>query len=339
MLSIVITVDVEGVHGSCPFSDLAVGNLRGESERWGAERIAQLLDDYGLAGTFFLDVYETSLWGEEEVKELAVALHEMGQDVQLHTHPSWRDDPRDQEWLRRHKASNSWLSQDKDFMSKLTVAEQSQVLLEGKNLLESWLGRPCVVHRSGGYAVNRETLDALSMNGFYADASVNRAHSNTQIYSTSNAVVELGGVLEMPVSVMNLSFRLPVIGTIYSKLMKLDIDSSTQRELKHAVESAQKSKLGYLSIFMHSYSLLRMNNDFSRLKPNRRTLTKFDTFLKFLVNQPEVRVVTAAELVAEYLDGEPLPTWIGSDVIPEMRANSHIATLGVSKLWRKLTRH
>ena len=63
MITVVPTIDVEGVHGRHPFQQMVLGKI-GCVEDWGVYRIAEILRNYGITGTFFVDCYEYALWGE-----------------------------------------------------------------------------------------------------------------------------------------------------------------------------------------------------------------------------------------------------------------------------------
>ena len=138
MMTVVPTIDVEGVHGADPFGQFILGEV-GDSKTWGVYRLAEIFRKYGVSATFFVDCYEHTLWGEDRMKEICQTLAEMDQDVQLHTHPAWRDDLHDYDWLRALK-KKSYFPQHLDLMAKLSFSEQVEVLEHGVELFEKWLG-------------------------------------------------------------------------------------------------------------------------------------------------------------------------------------------------------
>ena len=102
MITVIPTVDVEGVHGKNPFEQMILGHI-GEKDSWGVFRLAKIFNEFGVRATFFVDVYEYTLWGELPIARICEQLVGMGQDVQLHTHPSWCEDHRDFKSLRELK--------------------------------------------------------------------------------------------------------------------------------------------------------------------------------------------------------------------------------------------
>ena len=164
MITILPTIDVEGVHGSSPFEQMVLGEI-GTEETWGVYRLANIFKRWRISATFFVDCFEHVFWGETPIEEVCVNLVELGQDVQLHTHPSWRDDSRDSLELRSLKQRKGFLPQTKDFMAKLSKDEQVQVLQHGVDLLKRWTGKKPIAHRSGGYSINQNTIEALALVG------------------------------------------------------------------------------------------------------------------------------------------------------------------------------
>ena len=193
------SVDVEAAHGKSPFEQMILGRCD-NGQNWGTFQIAQALEDIGSTGTFFVDIYEDVLWGTHRMKTLCQDLTARGHDVQLHTHPSWRIDPRDSSDLNDFKASRSRFPPEKDFMTKLTLDEQIAFIKEGKMMLENWLDRPVLAHRSGGYSINDDTIAALRANNIMIDSSMNGSHTNSKINWSKNRIVERDGMLELPVT-------------------------------------------------------------------------------------------------------------------------------------------
>ena len=54
-------------------------------------RIADICAANKAPATFFVDVYEYTFWGVERMRDLCRRLQDRGFDVQLHTHPGWRN--------------------------------------------------------------------------------------------------------------------------------------------------------------------------------------------------------------------------------------------------------
>ena len=246
MVVVIPTIDVEGVHGTRPFAQMVLGDI-GSEESWGVYRMAEMFQEFGVSATFFVDIYEHTLWGEGPVVDVCEGLLRLGQDVQLHTHPSWRDDPRDSASLRALKRDRCYLPQHQNLMAKLSEAEQVEVLEHGIAFFERWLNTKPVAHRSGGYSIAQSTVRALRKVGIFLDSSMNRATARSEVTWSANRVVESDGFLELPVSVFEYVLRLPpsALGVnAYSKLMAVDIDNCTLDELLWFVDQAQTVSFG-----------------------------------------------------------------------------------------------
>lgn len=331
MITVIPTIDVEGVHGRFPFEQMVLGEV-GDSETWGVYRIARIFNKYRVSGTFFVDCYEYTLWGEEPLKRVCNDLLEMGQDVQLHTHPSWRDDYRDSASLRAIKKNKSYFPQSYDLMAKLSEESQLEVLEHGIELFQKWLGIKPVAHRSGGYSINEETVNALTKAGIPMDSSMNIAHPNSKVTWSANRVVLKSGILELPITVMKYTFQVPITIlnlTLYSKLMKTDLDTFTLEELLWFVEQADAMGLKIMNIFMHSYSLLKCDTFFKKIQPNPYNLHKLDSLLRTLSENPKIRFLNCASFLNYYRNSSK--DFEGPDGIPEKNAIRQITSFVVRK--------
>lgn len=329
MLTIVPTIDTEGMHGTRPFEQFVLGEVDGSSEQWGTFRIADICARNGAPATFFVDVYEYTFWGRDRFRDLCRRLTDTGFDVQLHTHPGWRDDPHDFPELRRLKREKSFLSQEEDFMAKLTLDQQVEVLRHGMDLIEEWTGARPVAHRSGGYSINADTVSALRQVGIALDSSMHSAHAHSQLTWSRNAIVERDGLLQLPVTLMDYCFRVPGYGVIYRKSMKTDLDSCTLEELVAYVDAATASGLKLMNLFMHSYSLLAYDQDYTRIGPDPADADKLDRFLAMMARRDDVRVMSCAGVLERYRRSPD--EFAGPDFVPGIAANGRIAGFALAK--------
>jgi len=330
MIYVYPTIDTEGVHGDKPFEQFILGEV-GEKEDWGTFRLARIFKEFAVSATFFVDCYEYTYWGESKMEKLCQDLIRHNQDVQLHTHPSWRDDPRDFKWLREMKKVKSYMPQQYDMMSKLSLEQQIEVLEHGKELLEKWIGETPVAHRSGGYSINMDTVKALKKTGIKIDSSMNVSHSNSKITWSSNSVVEKEGVLEIPVTVFNRCFG--ILGKpLYRKLMKTDIDDCSVDDLLKYVEYAEKKGLKFLNLFFHSYSLLNFNADFTKITADSIDDQKLRELLRRLKENPNVEFVNSKDILQKYNENHEV--FSSQDSIPDILSNSEVIRLAKAKVKR-----
>ena len=333
MLSVIPTVDVEGSHGTEPFEQFALGRIDGAV--WGAPAIAAIFREMGVQGTFFVDVYEHTLWGEKPLRQLCEQLVDLGQDVQLHTHPSWRDDWRDDAALRALKRVSSFLPQHLNLMANLTEDQQAQVLEQGAELLQRWIGRPPVAHRSGGYSANNATLRALYRVGIPVDSSANATHLNSRIdKAPRNSITRLEGVLEIPVSVVRLNVGLPGL-PLASRLVNLDLDDLGAREMWDAARHASQLGMGMITLSAHSYSLLDFDARFRRIRAAPKKAEALRRFLAAVHDAPDMRVLSCAAYYRT-LDGEDLLS--ASDPVPEIQGSGQFLRLAWGKAYRAAER-
>jgi peptidoglycan/xylan/chitin deacetylase (PgdA/CDA1 family) len=301
MVAIIPTIDVEGVHGERPFEQFVLGDV-GSDEDWGVFKIARLFEEFGVKGTFFVDVYEHTLWGEKAVRRVCERLLEMGQDVQLHTHPSWRDDPYDFGFVREIKRRRSFLPQESDLMGKLSKEAQIEVLEYGIHLFERWLGTRPVAHRSGGYSINEDTVQALRIVGIPVDSSMNVSHPNSKITWSNNRVVFKNGVLEIPITVMKHELRFVLAS--YSMLKKTSLDSWSVENLRRYIELGKEVGPNMMNLFMHSYSLLKYDAFYRNIQPDQKKAEGLAALLKGLAEDPLANFFSCDSFYRKFLEGE-----------------------------------
>lgn len=330
------TVDVEGMHGDLPYEKMALGRL-GAKEDWGALRLGRIFRRWGISATFFLDVYEYTFWGEEVIRGLGEGLLDLQQDVQLHTHPAWRDDLADRyhPHLRRMKVDHGFLSQKEDMMAKLPLDRQVVVLEKGIECFRKWFGFRPSSHRSGGYSINADTVSALRDCQIRIDSSMYAGHPNTRLSWSNNQIVSHDGIWELPVSVADYLFQpIPGIRSVYRKRLKMDLDTSTLDEMMAFVAQGRMSGVAYMNVFMHSYSLLEFDRHFRHFCPSVRKEQMLVQFLGRCSEMPGVEF-RSCEGWRPVLDRE-LSNSVGTDEVPGIEATSHVARLGLMKVRNRL---
>lgn len=324
------TVDVEGAHGDSPWEQLVLGEI-GAKENWGVFRLAKIFNDYNIQGTFFVDIYEHSLWGEDKVGEVCLKLTELKQDVQLHTHPSWRDDPHDSLKLRSLKKKYSYLPQNLDFMSKLSLDQQIELLNHGIEFIHKWTGDKPIAHRSGGYSINDFTIEALIEVGIKIDSSMNASHPNSKVTWANNTITYRKGIIEIPVTFMEIQFdllkplsRLPK----YRKLFKTEIDSCTLGALKYFLDYGIESGAPILNLFMHSFSLIKKNLCYTKMEPNLVTEDRLRKFIEYALLNNSAEFLSMNQIQKN----TSLLNFNGIDQIPTIVDNKHIINLATKKI-------
>ena len=332
MLTIVPTVDTEGFHGSAPFERFILGKIDGSGEEWGVFRIQDICRRNGASATFFTDVTESIYWGEDKFRDLTRRLADAGADIQLHTHPEFRG-PKD--GATRQPAAERILGPSagriRGPMTGLSFDQQRAFLEAGIGMIKRWTGTAPVAHRSGGYAINADTVRALAAVGIPLDSSMNAGHSNSKITWSNNAVVQRDGVIELPVTNQNYTFRLAGV-ELYRRAIKTDINACGVAELVAYVDDAVAGGATLMNLFMHSYSLLRFDRRYRRFSPDRAAARRLDRFLALMRQREDVRVMNCAQVLDRYRKspGE----FIGPDLVPARNAAALIARRGVQEIRR-----
>lgn len=262
------TVDVESRSEGDPECDI-LGSLPGHAERYGIEKIMDILESVQARGTFFLNAYEMAKHGENLLANAARLIHSRGHDLELHTHP-----------LPMYRFYG---------MSKAPLEDQVAILKKGISLLEQWTGKQVIAHRAGAFAANAATLHACEQARLLADCSLSPgsriAAPLVGDLGASNVTRRIGKLWEIPVT-----YYCPMrLGRWHSKRI-LDIESSSLAEIKKITRWACRNKLPTVCILMHSFSLSRHG------RPNRRIIRQLSALLAWLQQQEGIELATVEQV-------------------------------------------
>jgi len=303
MTNLFITVDAE-VCAYDPKVDTPETQIWGKTVDGAAYGIGFIMDELAARGwtcTFFLNVYDTNLWGEDPIAAIARTIIARGFDVQLHTHV---------EETGHLKG-----------LSSFPLPDQCRILRQGADLLEKWTGVRPIWHRAGNLCANLDTLRACAAAGFVGDSSylygwpqcaelANRSQigatfqkkarrtcstalcaesegRRSQIGATSNAnarnlIRQLYGILELPIT----TFRtLPLL----HNYRHLDLDACTYQELISIVRQAVRQGLPHVVLLMHSFSFVRRTD--RGYVANMENALKFKRFLSAVEQINGIEVV------------------------------------------------
>jgi len=207
--------------------------------------IVRMLKKGGLAGTFFLNVYEHPRWGETVMRDIAVKLQAAGEDVALHTHPETAYDP-----LRAE-------------MYQYSLDEQTSIIRDGMQLLTVWTGRRVVAHRAGDYSADEHTLEALKRNGMRVDSSLFWGYPSSRLNGlglTRNLPSFLGRLTEIPVTVYQREERSRFLSDMLGPLTsvrKIGADwFIDEQEARSAVDAIIQAGPQFIVVFLHCCTFL-----------------------------------------------------------------------------------
>lgn len=283
-MTLLLTIDVE-----TPQSPLLRGWVKEsmldpevEGEKIGCSLILDELRRAGLRGVFFVNVYESALWGEDVLRDLCRRISAGGHEVGLHTHPACRYD------RRRRK------------MFEYSAKEQLKIVEDGLTMLRDWLpDHRAVAHRAGAYGLDEHTLTALRRHGIRVDSSMFHSHPNCRVTWSKNAVVEREALFEIPVTGFFRRAEYVLAGVSLRKrttFVKTDIDWASLDELKRFVGWAETGP-GVTALFMHSYSLIRFDRRYSKPRRNEEKVKKLRSFLEWAKSQSNLQVRTMGDVV------------------------------------------
>ena len=275
-----VTIDVETMTRGNVERDI-LGVIPGWRDRFGIERIMDLLDNRQVRGTFFLNVYEVAKHGEASIAAVAKLVHSRGHDLELHTHP---------------QPMYPYYG-----ISRAPFEEQVAILEKGISLIETWTGRRPVVHRAGAFQANLDTLRAMGTVGLQVDSSL--APGSRMVVplvgelGASNVLRRVGRVCEVPVTYFD-QLRL---GPWHSR-RTLDIEGCSLAEIKTVTRWAVRHGYPTVCLLMHSFSFSRHG------KPGWPVIRRFEALLAWLGRQDDIEIATveqASRLVHADTDARP----------------------------------
>jgi hypothetical protein len=293
MPKFIVTVDTETFRidgrlvpfGTHHYADLPEGSF-------GVQRIMNLCDRYGAKATFFVDVYMHHQYGEAPVAELCQKIYGSGHDVQLHAHPSWLPD----------NPSN--------LLCDFTVDRQTEILAEGRRLIEKWTGKAPIGFRAGAYGANLNTIQALKSSDFRVDSSYFPLNRNCQLSRQLNnrclnRAFYIEGLLEIPVTTYWL-WNTPSS----KKNSKVDVNACSWAELSSIVPRLARSSIEYVVLFVHSFSFVHWNGKRESLAVNRGPLKRFEALLNMIRQDLGGEFYTIEQASRVQLQHDPVPDFI-----------------------------
>jgi hypothetical protein len=298
---VVITVDVESSE-NFPLLEQVNAGCR-DGARCSLMDIGYILREHGVAGTFFLNVYEHRRWGERAMRDIARGLQAAGQDVALHTHPQWAYDSGRAE------------------MYEYSGEEQRTIIQDGIRQLAAWTGQPVVAHRAGDYSADERTLVELDRNGLVIDSSLFWGHPHCGLAGMGlpkNVPSSRNGIMEIPVTIYDRLERPRMFTSLLAartSIQKIDVNwLIDEQEARKAVDGVIEKDLPFLVVFLHSFSLIGRQDKGGGLHADNKARDVFHAILR-QVAERGLQVVTFRELA--HLLGASERLW-GEDALPQV---------------------
>ena len=327
MLQVLITIDTEcSLGGAWENSDLEpidperaiLGRIG--SEYYGTPRIMDILEENGLRGTFFVEVFAGLNGSRAALTEAYSQIAKRSHDIQLHLHPiHYYYHLRKEGVLDLQK-----LPKDKDMFAAHSPEKQVEMLRAGVALFRDMVGEIPVAFRAGNFGANLSTLEALEKVGIRFDSSFNASYTQTDCKLDSGGAInrswQHGHVWEIPIT----NFQTGRWGL--RGLKQLNINAVSLWEMKSVLDQAARIGLRTVNFIAHSFSLFKVADiQFLKLRPDRLALRRFHGLCRFLrENADRFRVVGFSDLDLTYLPGEEKETPHMGLVVPFVRKGVQI---------------
>ncbi len=291
MTYLAVTIDVE--NPQTPLFEKRFSDNRIWSDGYGIGRIIEILDKYGVKGSFFTNVYEYPVWGKSEIERIVKFIHDKGHDVELHTHPIWIDDKR------------------RENMFQFPLREQESIINWGADFIEKCTGRRPICHRAGAYGFNRDTLIACEKTGLKVDSSHFYGHRNCRFIWSKNEITTKDGIVEFPV-------------TYYckgSQIVKTDIDWMNEMEFYTLIR--ESSNQDFINLFLHSYSLTETSDHFATYTVSNRKIKLFEKILQAVKDAEHLKCQNLGKLY-EICNSDGISTNPGASIsLTDIYTNNH----------------
>jgi hypothetical protein len=237
-----------------------------------------LLARHGLKACFFVDPMPALVYGLEPVRRMVAPILEAGQDVQLHLHSFWSDLAAGRERDARFE------------LTDFGPGAQCDMIATARDLIVAAGAPPPIAFRSGSYAANADTLEALRLLGIGYDSSHNGAEapwpSALPLDPATIDPVALGGVNVIPVT---------QIRRRDGGLRPFQICALSRQEMEAALDHAALNRHSLVTIVSHSFELATRDGR----RVNALVRGRFERLCRFLEeNAAAMATVRFAELGA-----------------------------------------
>ena len=255
------------------------------------------LSAHGLKACFFVDPMPALVYGIEPIKRMVAPILAAGQEIQLHVHSFWFD-------LAAGRRDNARFE-----LTEFSADAQRDLISRGRDLLTAAGAPPPVAFRSGSFAANADTLDALRSLGFAYDSShCGAEHPWPSALPFDPALIEpfdCGGLIEVPIT---------HIRRRDGGLRPVQLCALSRDELGAALGHAERNAHDLVTIVSHSFELA--SRDGKRV--NRIVRDRFEWLCTHLADRRETMpTVGFADLPAPVPGNraEPMP----AETLREMR--------------------
>lgn len=274
---------------------------RSEHGEYALPQTLAILNKHGLKGVFFVEPLFAARFGMAHLEQIVQLIRRAGQEVQLHLHPEWVDEAL--EPLIENCAHK------RQHLSYYTLQEQTELIAHGRRMLQSTGSGDICAFRSGSFAANADTFEALRRNGVLLDTSLNRCYDISApdlVKQHANQTAFLAeGVTTVPVTIFKDGF---------GKDRPAQVGACSFGEMRDALRSAHKMGLENFVIVSHNFEMLKSASSL----PDWIVVRRFERLCEFLsrhTTQFKVRGFSDdLRLAADTLPAKPVPraSWLST---------------------------
>lgn len=258
----------------------------------------ELLNQHGLQGVFFVEPLFATRFGQQHLDIIVGLIRKAGHDVQLHLHPEWTDEALqplipDSATKRQH-------------LSYYTLDEQTTLIGHGKRMLEAAGSGPINAFRSGSFAANSDTFEALRRNQILFDSSLNRCHSVSAPDLLRgrglDTAFEVAGVTTYPVTVFQDGF---------GKDRPAQVGACSFAEMRAALNHAQRQGAEHFVVVSHNFEMLKPGSS----QPDWVVVRRFAQLCAFLDQHRErftVGSLAPMQALPASLVQQPRAGWVAT---------------------------
>jgi hypothetical protein len=249
---------------------------------YGIPRIMDILEENGLRGTFFVEVFASLNGYRSDLAKAYAGIVERGHDVQLHLHPIHYF----YHMVQQGRLAPEQLPALKDMIGSLPLQTQVKLLEKGITLFREMIGKAPAAFRAGNFGASMSTLDALEKVNIRFDSSFSAPYLGASCMMDSRGAVnnpwQHGAVCEIPVT----SFETGAWNL--RGLKPLNINAVSFWEMQKVLEQAERLGLRAVTFIAHSFSLFKAADEqFARLRPDRLVLRRLERLCRFLRQNAE----------------------------------------------------
>ena len=249
-------------------------------------KTVEILNRHGLAGVFFVEPLFSARFGAQHLATIVGLLRDAGQQVQLHLHPEWTDEITPP-IIADH-------SKKRQHLTYYTLDEQTALIGRARELLEAAGSGEIDTFRSGSFAVNHDTYEALARNGIRLDSSVNRCHA------ISAADLPKQRSLDVPFTIAGVqSFPVAVFHDGLGRDRPAQVGACSFSEMRDALQSAHAAGISDFVIVSHNFELLKPSSS----APDPIVVQRFERLCAHLAEHRAEWPVTGYHAVAPDLNG------------------------------------